>query len=342
MRESSPNHRSSAIPRSDTNDSSWRNELRGAYRDVDALLDDLGLTQADLPEPIDPKSSFAFLVPRAFVSRMKPGDPGDPLLMQVLPLLRERDDDARLTGDPLEESSFVHGPLISKYQGRVLVVATGACMVNCRYCFRRSFPYSNHVASPEALEAGLAALVEHSPLEEVILSGGDPWVLDDSRLAELVEVVERVAAPRSVRFHTRVPIVLPSRVTDALLEVLSGSRCGVVVVVHVNHANEIDDDVMAALARLKPACRALLNQSVLLRGVNDSAAALMALSWRLHEAGVQPYYLHLTDPVEGSGHFQVDAERGRDVIAEMARQMPGYLVPRLVREDPGAESKTPL
>ena len=323
---------------------SWRQQLRAAYRDPLDLLDSLRLTMADLPSPIERRPSFPFLVPRPFAARMRVGDPTDPLLLQVLPLALENRTDPRLDADPLEELRFVEGPVISKYSGRCLVITTGACMVNCRYCFRRSFPYSDHVASPSVLESSLAELAATSPLDEVILSGGDPLVLGDAQLTEILDVVVRVAKPRSVRFHTRVPIVIPSRVTDGLVDVLEGLACrvSVVVVVHVNHANEVDDDVTAAMSRLRPACDALLNQSVLLRDVNDSVDSLSELSWRLLDAGIQPYYLHLTDPVEGSGHFQVDADRAREIADEMARRMPGYLVPRLVKEEPGEESKTPL
>ncbi len=267
----------------------------------------------------------------------------DPLLLQVLPDPRE---DVLVVGfdtDPLSESAIDRPPgILQKYDGRVLLVLTGACAIHCRYCFRRHFPYGERRLSQAAREEALDRLREDSSISEIILSGGDPLTLGDDYLSRLVGELAEIRHLRRLRVHTRMPVVLPDRVDDGLLEWLTGSRLKTVVVLHVNHASEIDSEVSRSLSRLSRAGIPLLNQAVLLRGVNDSVEAQVDLWERLFEVGVLPYYLHLLDPVDGASHFDVPEDEGRRLMASLVERLPGYLVPRLAREVPGEKSKRVL
>lgn len=330
-----------AVPRRES--ASWQAQLAGAVRDPRELCRRLGLDDAWLPGAEAGHRLFEVRVPEAFLSRMVPGDPRDPLLRQVLPL---GDEAATLPGfvaDPLAEAEHTQGRgLIHKYAGRVLLIASPACAVNCRYCFRRHFPYGDNSPSRHQWEETLDYLRQDASLREAILSGGDPLAASDRQLAWLVERLGTIPHLRRLRIHTRLPVVIPDRVDDALLGWLAATRLQKVVVLHVNHASEIDDAVVEACARLKGAGATLLNQSVLLRGVNDSARALAELSERLFDAGVLPYYLHVLDPVAGAAHFDVPDDEARELVAGLREMLPGFLVPRLVREIPGEASKTPL
>ena len=329
----------SAAPQADVHGhrEPWQRELSGAVRDVGELCALLGLSPVDLPAAA---SQFPLLVPRTFVARMRPRDPRDPLLLQVLPTAAEDQDVAGFTSDPLHEREALAAPgLVHKYAGRALLLAAAGCAVNCRYCFRREFPYAESGATRAGLEAALGAIAADTSLSEVILSGGDPLLLDDDRLGELVERIESLPHVRRLRIHTRLPIVLPSRVTDALVGILRGTRLACVVVVHANHPAELDAGVAAAAERLAAARAVLFNQAVLLAGVNDSADVLAELSERLVELGVVPYYLHLLDRVRGTAHFEVGEERARDLLDSLRRRLPGYAVPRLAREVPGEPAK---
>jgi EF-P beta-lysylation protein EpmB len=275
---------------------------------------------------------------------MVPGDGDDPLLRQFAPAAEEVvPPAAQWTRDPLREARVSPVPgLLHKYHGRVLLIVTGACPVHCRYCFRRHFPYGEHALGADALERALEYIRADPEVHEVILSGGDPLSLDDDALAALERRLASIPTVRRLRLHTRWPIAVPSRVTAELLRWMSGSRLRPVVVVHANHAAEIDAAVLDALLALRRAGLTVLNQSVLLRGVNDSKDALCDLSERLAEGGVLPYYLHLLDPVEGAAHFAVGEDEARELMRAVAASLPGYLVPRLVREEPGAPAKTTL
>jgi EF-P beta-lysylation protein EpmB len=267
-------------------------------------------------------------------------DPHDPLLRQVLPLADECLASEGYGVDPVGDLNAMVVPgLLHKYEGRVLLTATGACAVHCRYCFRRHFPYADANPLADQWHQALDYIAGDESITEVILSGGDPLSLSDRRLAELVRRLDAIAHLRRLRLHTRLPIVLPERVNDELLDWLGTTRLKTAIVVHANHANEIDDSVVAALMRLKASGTTLLNQSVLLRGINDSAEALMDLSEKLFDAGVLPYYLHLLDKVQGAAHFAVTESDAQQLMAEIGRQLPGYLLPRLVREIPGAPGK---
>ena len=311
--------------------------MQNAVRDLAELARLLELPLAALDAHAS--TDFPLLVPRGFVARMRKRDPRDPLLLQVLPRSAEADVVPGYTADPVREQHLATDGLIEKYPGRALLVASGACPVHCRYCFRRAFPYQEQLAARGGWEAALGALRERPGVREAILSGGDPLSLTNRKLGELVAKLEATSID-TLRIHTRFPVAVPERVDDGLLRLLASTRLNTVVVIHCNHANELDDEVADALRALGSSVGALLNQSVLLRGVNDDVDALAALSERLFACGVLPYYLHLLDPVAGAAHFDVDATSGRDFVAKLRRQLPGYLVPRLVKETPGELSKT--
>jgi L-lysine 2,3-aminomutase len=329
----------------------WQRELAEAVRDPVELLDLVGLTPGQLGGGATDMSlreacvQFPLRVPRAFITRMRQGDPNDPLLRQVLALGAELLPSAGYTTDPLHEADAREAPgLLHKYQGRALLITTGACAVHCRYCFRRHYDYGQE--QPESGAARWSAAVAHiaadPQIEEIILSGGDPLSLGNPRLSSLLRELNSLPQLRRIRIHTRTPIVLPSRVDRGLLDAFAGVRDKLVIVVHANHAAELDATTGEALRQLRDGCAMLLNQSVLLAGVNDSTPVLATLSARLFECGVLPYYLHQLDPVAGAAHFAVPDARARQLAQELNACLPGYLVPRLVREVPGAPGKTPL
>ncbi len=321
----------------------WQAELARAFARPAELLDFLGLP-ADLPA-LGPAAlrEFPLRVPRGFASRMVRGDPRDPLFLQVWGAPAEALDAPGYTDDAVGDLDKLRpGGLIHKYQGRVLVMATGACAVHCRYCFRRHFPYGEQLASRNHWRTALQEIAADHSIEEVILSGGDPLSLPDERLAELSEALEFIPHVRRLRLHTRQPIVLPERIDDGFLRWLARGRLQKVMVVHANHANELDDAVAAALKAIAATGTTLLNQSVLLRGVNDLTEVLESLSKRLFECAVLPYYLHMLDRVRGTAHFEVTDESARALMHALSARLPGYLLPRLVREVAGAAAKTPL
>ena len=322
--------------------STWQHELAGAITDPEALARALDLDPALFAAAAPAGELFALRVPLSFVSRMRRGDPTDPLLLQVMPLAAELLERAGFGSDPLAEHAAFRAPgLLQKYHGRALLIASGACAVNCRYCFRREFPYSEQLGSG-ALSQALDTIALDPGIEEVILSGGDPLSLSNARLRAITGRLAQIPHIRRLRVHTRLPVVLPSRVDAGLTDWLRHLPWPVAVVLHSNHGNEIDDSVRAACARLREAGATLLNQAVLLRGVNDSVAALSSLSQRLFAAGVVPYYLHLLDRVRGAAHFEVPEDTARQLVGQLAATLSGYLVPRLVREVPGGPAKLPL
>jgi EF-P beta-lysylation protein EpmB len=286
---------------------------------------------------------FPLRVPRGYAARMEKGNPDDPLFRQVWQRAEEDLDVPGFADDAVGDLPARRpGGIVHKYEGRALVLATGACAVHCRYCFRRHFPYSDALASRDHWREALHTLAHDRSLHEVILSGGDPLSLPDEKLAEFAEALDFLPHVQTLRIHTRQPVVLPERVDDALLAWLRRGRLRKLMVIHANHANELDDAVRAALAALRGAGVTLLNQSVLLRGVNDSARVLVQLSQRLFECGVMPYYLHMLDRVRGTTHFEVPEGEARALVSAAAAHLPGYLVPRLVREVAGAPAKIVL
>ncbi|MCP4660429.1 MAG: EF-P beta-lysylation protein EpmB [bacterium] len=337
----------------------WQTRMAESVTDGRELVELLELDPALLAGAEGAHREFPLRVPRGFVARMRKGDPRDPLLRQVLPSAEELRDQPGFTPDPLGEESANPVPgLLHKYRGRVLLVVAGTCAVHCRYCFRRCLPNPSFVPlrgnpsfvplrgnpSPgaESLTPALAYVASEPSIGEVILSGGDPLCVADDQLRDLVGEIARIPHVKRLRIHSRMPIVLPERVDDRLLGWLGGSRLRAVMVVHANHAREIDAEVAGALDRLRAAGIALYNQAVLLRGVNDRVAALRDLSEALFAAGVSPYYLHLLDRVRGAAHFAVAETTATRLVRELMAELSGYLVPRLVREQPGAPAKVPL
>ncbi|MDO9371015.1 MAG: EF-P beta-lysylation protein EpmB [Gammaproteobacteria bacterium] len=321
----------------------WQRELAQAVSDPARLLQMLELPPSLLSASRLAAAGFSLRVPRGYVARMRKGDAYDPLLRQVLPVAEEAVETAGFRFDAVGDLGAMPVPgVLHKYQGRALLVATGACAIHCRYCFRRHFPYAEANPAQEGWSAALDYIAADSSLREVILSGGDPLSLSDTRLSALSGALQSIAHVKTLRIHTRLPIVLPERVDDALLGWLAASRLRPVMVVHANHAHEIDAAVRHALGRLVATGVVLFNQSVLLAGVNDSVQALAALSEALFDAGVTPYYLHLLDRVQGTAHFEVDEARARDLMHGLRACLPGYLVPRLVREQEGMPFKLVL
>ena len=324
-------------------DCPWLGALAGAIRDPAELCRLLRLP-ASLATAAEPAAGrFGLLVPRTYLDRIRPGDPMDPLLLQVLPRAEERAAVPGFTADPVGDAEATWGPgLLRKYRQRILMVTSRACAVHCRFCFRRHFPYHDGACHPEQWEPALARIAADPSIHEVILSGGDPLVLGDEPLAELVQRLAEIPHLRRLRLHTRVPIVIPQRVTDHLPGWLRATRLTPLVVLHVNHPAEIDAQVASALGRLVDAGIPLLSQTVLLRAVNDRLDVLAALFERLVDLRVMPYYLHQLDPVAGAAHFEVPVAAGRRLIEELRTRLPGYAVPRYVRETPGGLSKQAL
>jgi EF-P beta-lysylation protein EpmB len=321
----------------------WQQELAAGFRRPNELLAALDIDPGRIDSGIDCDSPFPLRVPRTYARRMGRGDPADPLLRQVLPVTAERREAPGFSADPVGDHAALRGAgVLHKYRGRALLITTGACAIHCRYCFRRHYPYAEAHAADNEWGDAVELIAYDETLREVILSGGDPLTLTTGRLARLVRKLEAVPHLTRLRIHTRLPIVLPARIEDDLLDLLAHGRLKPVMVVHANHPNEIDDEVRSALARLAGAGIALLNQSVLLRGVNDDAAVLTELSEVLFGAGVTPYYLHLLDRVQGAAHFEVDPDTARILHRQMRENLPGYLVPQLVQEVAGDPFKRPV
>jgi len=319
----------------------WQITLSNAISDPETLLSQLGLK--DKLEAIDGETlrQFPLRVPQTYANKMRYGDVNDPLLRQVFPLLDEGKIDKHFVSDPVGDNLAITSPgLLQKYHGRALLLTTGACAIHCRYCFRRHFPYGDSNPLASQWQQTMATLKQDTSIKEIILSGGDPLSLSDAKLDTLITELETIPHIQRLRIHSRLPVVLPDRVTQPLLETLRNSRFQIVMVIHANHANELVDDVIPALKALTDINVQLLNQSVLLKDINDTVGDLINLSERLSELNVMPYYLHLLDPVQGAGHFDVDESIGISLIQQIRKQLSGYLVPRLVREQQGQASKT--
>jgi len=318
----------------------WQSELGRGIRDPAELCRLLALPEQTF-SGVDIESRFATRVPRGFVARMRSGDPNDPLLRQVLPLIRETERVIGFVSDPVGDMPALKRPgLIHKYRGRALVMMTGACAIHCRYCFRRHFPYQDETPHRDDWRDLLDLIRGDASIHEIILSGGDPLMVPDPRLSTLVEELLEINHVNRIRIHSRLPIVLPQRIDRDFLDWFATLGRQAVIVVHCNHPNEIDNAVEEALLRLQDTGSTILNQAVLLRGVNDSAEVLHALSERLFSIGVLPYYLHLLDRVHGAAHFEVPRDEARALYRDLHARLPGYLLPKLVEEIAGAAGKT--
>jgi EF-P beta-lysylation protein EpmB len=333
-------------PKGNSGETRWVRSMKNAIRSASELREVLELPEEELPEESgdgDNDYDFPVFVTREFVSRMRKGDPNDPLLRQVLPTTEEGRVVDGFGSDPVGDLGANVAPgVLHKYHGRALMITTGACGIHCRYCFRREFPYTELGSRKTGYEPSLEYLRQRHDIEEIILSGGDPLTTTDESINAIITKIESVDHVSRLRIHTRMPIVVPSRVTSFLCNRLKQSRLTAWVVVHANHAAEIDNEAQAALERLVDAGIPTLNQSVLLRGVNDSVDALETLSRRLLDCRVIPYYLHQLDRVRGAAHFEVSVERGRELIDGLESRLPGFAVPRYVHEIAGRESKTRL
>lgn len=323
------------------NKPSWQTELATLFTDPIQLLAFLELDPALAEAALRASHLFPLKVTRHYAALIEKGNPNDPLLRQVLPLDLELKEIPGFNADPLQELSVNKVPgLLHKYPDRVLVTLTSACAIHCRYCFRRSFPYAENNPGIEGWEKIFAYISQHKAVREVILSGGDPLTVNDKYLKLFMDKLAHLSQIKRLRIHTRLPVVLPNRITKALLDILTGFAFIPVIVIHANHPQEISQQVAHALKMLKTAGISVLNQSVLLKGVNDDAKVLAALSEKLWHLGVQPYYLHLLDKVAGAAHFDIDLIRAREIHAELTHQLSGYLVPKLVVEEPGKLAKT--
>jgi EF-P beta-lysylation protein EpmB len=329
--------------RSEAGKVDWQTAMKRAIRDAGTLREAVGLA-----DPVDPNAEiagekqFPTFVPIEFLNRIVPGNPADPLLRQVLPVQQEDDhSDDRFVSDPVgDQAAVVAGGLLHKYSGRALMITTGACGVHCRYCFRREFPYSEN--RPHDWSSALDYVRSNAGVDEVILSGGDPLTVVDARLESLVDRIAEIQHVRRLRIHSRMPVVIPQRVTDGLIDRLSESRLAVWMVIHANHAAELDPLVLDRISAMLRSGITVLNQAVLLHGVNDNADALTELCLKLINAQVMPYYLHQLDRVRGAAHFEVPKQHGLQLVEELRKRLPGYAVPQYVIEQAGEPSKSPM
>ena len=321
---------------------SWQQELANVVTDPKELLEILNISPDDYLQHFKARQLFPVRIPRPFIKRMKNGDINDPLLMQVMPLTQEFIVTDGFVEDPLEEHDTVVEGLLHKYKHRVLMIVKAGCAVNCRYCFRRHFPYADNSPNKARWQQALTYIAEHDEISEVIFSGGDPLMASDEHLTWLIKQIENIAHVKRLRLHTRLPVVIPQRITINLVEQLSMSRLKATIVLHINHPNEIDQILIDALEPLRKARIPLFNQSVLLKGINDNANVLAQLSEELFDNGIQPYYLHMFDPVQGAAHFNVTENDAIKIVKEMMAILPGFLMPKLVREIAGQANKTPI
>jgi EF-P beta-lysylation protein EpmB len=320
----------------------WQKELARSFTDPAKLLQHMGLDEEKYAQHIKARRLFPMRVPRHFVNLMEKGNPNDPLFMQVMPLSDEFLSAPGYTEDPLEEHDTAGKGILHKYNSRVLLMVRTGCAVNCRYCFRRHFPYADNAVSKHQWEEVLSYIRTHPNINEVIFSGGDPLMAKDDHLAWLAQEIAQIEHVKRLRIHTRLPVVLPERLDDAFMAWFGSLPLQRVLVLHANHANEVSPALALRLRELQSKGVTLLNQSVLLKGINDSGQAISDLSDALFDAGVLPYYLHLLDKVQGASHFYVSDDDARDIMEEAIKRLPGFLVPKLVREIGGQPGKTPI
>ncbi|NOQ89825.1 MAG: EF-P beta-lysylation protein EpmB [Gammaproteobacteria bacterium] len=332
-----------SLAENDSGDLLWKKELANAITSTHQLLKELNLD--NYLHIADSQPDFKCLVTPGYLRKMETGNINDPLLRQVLPLLEENNPQSQANGvgDPVGDIDAMNTPgLLHKYHGRALLISTGACAIHCRYCFRRHYPYQQSSCASSVLEQALEYLEQHTEIDEIILSGGDPLILDNEKLASLIHRLESIRHIKTLRIHSRLAVVLPSRINQGLLQLLQSCRFDVVMVIHANHANELQAIESSKLHQLHQAGVTLLNQSVLLKGINDQADTLATLSKRLLTCKTLPYYLHLLDPVKGAMHFEVTQHRAMQLKTQLEQKLPGYLVPKLVQEIAGKQAKTAI
>ena len=322
----------------------WQKQMAEAVRSPAELFDILNIPVKSRPEILVEPRHFPLLVTQSYIRRIAKRDPNDPLLRQILPLAIEAStSNINEKLDPVGDLDASTAPgLLQKYHGRALLISTGACAIHCRYCFRRHFPYNEQSLTATKWQETFKHLKTQTDIHEIILSGGDPLMLSNQRLATIIEKINDIPHIKRLRIHTRLPVVLPSRINDGLIELIDNIRMPVVIVIHANHPNELDNECVTAIQRLNRHHTTLLNQSVLLQGINDHSQTLITLSEKLFDAGVLPYYLHMLDKVTGAEHFNVEDHCATQIIETLRNTLPGYLVPKLVREESGQPSKTPL
>ncbi|MFD0966953.1 EF-P beta-lysylation protein EpmB [Seminibacterium arietis] len=318
----------------------WTDLLANAISDPEELLKELNLTVTDFVDDIAARKLFPMRVPRPFVQKIEKNNPKDPLFLQVMSSRQEFLPMVGFSKDPLEEQQNVAPNILHKYHNRLLLMVKNSCAVNCRYCFRRHFPYAENKGNKENWIKSLDYIAAHSEIEEVVFSGGDPLMAKDHELDWLIQRLEKIPHLRVLRIHTRLPIVIPQRITNYFCQILKKSRFKIVLVTHINHPNEIDELLSKAIYNLKISDVTLLNQSVLLKGVNDDPLILKELNSKLFSIGILPYYLHLLDKVEGASHFYIDDKSAVKIYKELQRISSGYLVPKLAREIPNQPNKT--
>lgn len=320
----------------------WQKELAGGFTDPFSLLNYLNLDPSDFGSHAEARRLFPMRVPRYFASLMEKGNWQDPLLLQVLPNNQEFLTAPGFSADPLDEHDTANPGLLHKYQSRVLLIVKGGCAVNCRYCFRRHFPYAENSLSSAELDANITYIAANPEIDEVILSGGDPLMAKDSKLAELASRLAAIDHIKRLRIHTRLPVVMPSRLDDAFMHWFANLPLQRVMVLHINHANEISGALKEKLSSLQQRGVTLLNQAVLLRGVNNSVEQQVYLNEAVFDAGIMPYYLHVLDKVQGAAHFDVNVQEARHIMAGVIKRLPGFMVPKLVTEIGGQPGKTPI
>lgn len=319
---------------------SWLDYLAEATNDPEKLLEQLNLPKERFKQDIAARRLFPLRVPQPFIEKMEKGNPHDPLFLQVMSSQQEFFQAAGFSCDPLQEQQSAVPNILHKYHNRVLLMVKGGCAINCRYCFRRHFPYQDNKGNKQNWQTALDYIAQHREIEEVIFSGGDPLMAKEHELDWLLTALEQIEHVKTVRIHTRLPVVIPQRITSQLCQRLQQSRLNKVLVTHINHPNEIDRTLAMYLDRLRVANVVLLNQSVLLKGVNDNAEVLKKLSDKLFSVGVLPYYLHLLDKVQGAGHFYLDDQQALAIYRQLQKISSGYLVPKLAREIAGEPNKT--
>jgi EF-P beta-lysylation protein EpmB len=325
-----------------TVESNWQKEIAMSFSDPVLLLKYLELPLENFTDDIKARQLFPMRVPRPFAARMQTGTPFDPLFMQVFTSRKEFEPAQGFSTDPLQEQDNKQSGILHKYQNRLLLLVRGGCAVNCRYCFRRHFPYSDNHLNKQQWQQALNYIIANPQIDEVIYSGGDPLMAKDDFLAWLTTQIEAIPHIKRLRIHTRLPVVIPSRITTELITWFTQTRLKPVMVLHVNHANEIDAGLAKSMQKLRQAGVTLLNQAVLLKGINDTADQQIALNEGLFEIGVMPYYLHVLDKVQGAEHFDSPDAKAKEIMRDLIKRQPGYLVPKLVREISGQPGKTPL